>query len=74
MKTEYYFELLMLETMKLLVNIKNKINKDKDGENVPHLETTEAVLLVHCNFVKMIINMIQESCMHLFRINRLVSY
>ena len=73
MKTEYYFELLMLETMNLLVNIKNKINKDKDGENVPHLETTEAVL-VHCNIVKMIINMIQESCIHLFRINRLVSY
>ena len=73
MKTEYYFELLMLETMKLLVNIKNKINKDKDGENVPHLETTEAVL-VHCNIVKIIINMIQESCIHLFRINRLVSY
>ena len=73
MKTEYYFELLMLETMKLLVNIKNNINKDKDGENVPHLETTEAVL-VHCNIVKMIINMIQESCIHLFRINRLVSY
>ena len=73
MKTEYYFELLMLETMKLLVNIKNKINKDKDGENVPHLETTEAVL-VHCNIVKMIINMIQESCIYLFRINRLVSY
>ena len=73
MKTEYYFELLMLVTMKLLVNIKNKINKDKDGENVPHLETTEAVL-VHCNIVKMIINMIQESCIHLFRINRLVSY
>ena len=48
MKTEYYFELLMLETMKLLVNINNKINKDKNGENVPHLEITEA-LLVHCN-------------------------
>ena len=73
MKTEYYFELLMLETMKLLVNIKNNINKDKDGENVPHLETTEAVL-VHCNIVKMIINMIQESCINLSQINRLVSY
>ena len=48
MKTEYYFELLMLETVKLLVNINNKINKDKNGENVPHLEITEA-LLVHCN-------------------------
>ena len=28
--------------------LKNKINKDKNGENVPHLEITE-VILVHCN-------------------------
>ena len=27
---------------------KNKITKDKNGENVPHLEMTE-VVLVHCN-------------------------
>ena len=36
--------------MKLLGNIKNKITKDKNGENVPHLEITE-VVLVHCNIV-----------------------
>ena len=36
--------------MKLLENSENKITKDKDGENVPHLEITE-VILVHCNFV-----------------------
>ena len=36
--------------MKLLRSTKNKINKDKIGENVPHLEITE-VLLVHCNIV-----------------------
>ena len=30
--------------MKLLVSNKSKINKDKDGENTPHLEITEVVL------------------------------
>ena len=38
----------MPETMKLLRSIKSKITKDKNGENVPHLETTE-VVLIHCN-------------------------
>ena len=36
--------------MKLLGNTKNKIAKDENGENVPHLEITGAVL-VHCNMV-----------------------
>ena len=36
--------------MKLLGSTKNKITKDKKGENVPHLEITE-VVLVHCNMV-----------------------
>ena len=36
--------------MKLLESTKSKIAKDKNGENVPHLEITE-VLLVHCNTV-----------------------
>ena len=36
--------------MKLLRNTENKITKDKNGENVPHLEITE-VVLVHCNIV-----------------------
>ena len=43
-------ELLTPETMKLLGSTKNKITKDKNGENVPHLEITE-VVLVHCNIV-----------------------
>ena len=34
--------------MKLLGSTKNKITKDKNGENVPHLEITE-VVLIHCN-------------------------
>ena len=36
--------------MKLLGTTENKIIKDKNGENVPHLEITE-VALVHCNMV-----------------------
>ena len=34
--------------MKLLGCTKNKINKEKNGENVSHFEITE-VILVHCN-------------------------
>ena len=36
--------------MKLPGSTKNKITKDKNGENVPHLEITE-VILVHYNIV-----------------------
>ena len=36
--------------MKLLEITRNKITKDKNGENVPNLEITE-VVLVHCNIV-----------------------
>ena len=36
--------------MKLLGGAKNKITKDKNGENVPHLEIAE-VVLVHSNIV-----------------------
>ena len=49
-KNGYSLELLTSETMKLLGSTKNKITKDKNGENVPHLEITE-VVLVHCNIV-----------------------
>ena len=49
-KTGYYLDLLTPETMKLLGSTKSKITKDENGENVPHLEITE-VILVHCNIV-----------------------
>ena len=49
-KDGYTLELLTKDTIKLLGSAKNKISKDKNGENVPHLETTE-VALVHCNIV-----------------------
>ena len=35
---------------KLLASTKRKITKDKNGENVPHLEISE-VVLIHCNIV-----------------------
>ena len=49
-KNGYYFELLTPETMKLLGSTESKITKDKNSENVPHLEIVELVL-VHCNLV-----------------------
>ena len=49
-KNGYILELLTEETMKLLGSTENKITTDKNGENVPHLEITE-VVLVHCNTV-----------------------
>ena len=36
--------------MKLVGRTESKITKDKNGENVSHLEINEAVL-VHCNIV-----------------------
>ena len=49
-KSGYYLELLTPETMKLLGSTESKITKDKNGENVPHLEIAELVL-VHCSLV-----------------------
>ena len=49
-KNRYILEFLTLGTRKLLGSTENKITKDKNGENVPHLEITE-VVLVHCNIV-----------------------
>ena len=37
--------------MKLLENIKTKITKNENGENIPHVEIIE-VILVHYNIVK----------------------
>ena len=34
----------------LLGSTKSKITKNENGENVPHLEITE-VVLIHCNIV-----------------------
>ena len=49
-KTVYNLKLLIPETIKLLKSTKSKITQDKKGENLPHLEITE-VVVVHCNIV-----------------------
>ena len=46
-KKGYYLELSMPETKELLASTRNKITKDENVDNVPHLEITE-VILVHC--------------------------
>ena len=47
-KTVCYLELLTPGTMKLLGSTNSKTTKDKNSENVHHLEITE-VVFVHCN-------------------------
>ena len=59
--------------MKLLRSTENKITKDKNRENVPHLEITE-VLLVHKILLIMTISKIQEYYFRLFQISHLVAY
>ena len=49
-KTGYKLELLSSEIMKLLASTKEDVDQDKDGEDVPKLESVE-VVLVHCNLV-----------------------
>ena len=49
-KTGYKLELLSPETMKLLGSTKKDVDQDKDGEDVPKLESVEVVLM-HCNLV-----------------------
>ena len=46
----YSLERLTPETTTLLKSTENEITKDKNGENIPHLEITE-VVLVPCNIV-----------------------
>ena len=47
----YKLELLTPETMNLLRTTKKVVDQDKNGENVPRLESVE-VVLKHCNLVK----------------------
>ena len=50
LKTDYKLELSSPETVKLLGSTKKDADKDKDGEDVPKLESVETVLM-HCNLV-----------------------
>ena len=49
-KTSYKSELLTAETVRLLASTKKVVDKDKNRENVPKLESVEVVLF-HCNLV-----------------------
>ena len=75
-KDGHSLELLTPEKMKLLRTTENKTTKDKNSENVPHLEIAE-VVLVHCEIVN---NEYQQDSRVLytytllFQINRLVVY
>ena len=50
MKAGYKLELLSPEAMKLLGSAKKDVDKDKDGEDAPKLESVD-IVLVHCNLV-----------------------
>ena len=50
-KNRYYLWLLTLQRTKLLGSNENKITKNRNGENAPHLKIDE-VILVQCNIVK----------------------
>ena len=49
-KRGYKLELLSPKSMKLLKSTEKDVDKDKNGEDVPKLESVE-VVLVHCNLV-----------------------
>ena len=49
-KTDWKLELLSPKTMKLLGSTKKGVDQNKDGEDVPKLESVE-VILVNCNLV-----------------------
>ena len=56
--------------MKLLWSTKNKITKDKTGENALHLETTK-IVSAHCNIVS---NGYQQDLRILFTFNHNKSF
>ena len=58
--------------MNLLGSTKSKITKNENGENVSYLEITELVTIVMLLII--VINKIEESCIHLFLINYFVNY
>ena len=66
------YEFLTPETIKL-GSIEQKINKDKNGKNVPPLKIIE-VVLVHCNIVNNYTSMNQEFRLRLFQTSHWASY
>ena len=50
-KNWYYLELLTSQTMKLLGSTKNKLTKDRNGENMPYLQINLWSNIFHCNII-----------------------
>ena len=59
--------------MKLLGSTETKITKDKNAENVPHLEIVE-LILIHCYIVNNNHQQNLEYYIHLFQTNHFVVY
>ena len=59
--------------MKLLGSTESKITENKNGEDVPHLEIVE-LILIHCNIVHNNYQQNSKCHMHLFQTNHLVVY
>ena len=72
-KARYSLELLTHETMKLFSSAKSKITKNENDVNGPHLEITEAVLVLLILLTE-IISKIQEFYIYFLLINHLVNY
>ena len=72
-RTGSYTELLMPETIKLLRSTNSKITKDKNDENVLHVEIAE-VVLIHCNIVNNNYQQNSRVFRHLVLVNHLVNY
>ena len=70
--TGYYLELLMPVTLEIFRSTKSKITKTENGENIPHLDITEAVL-VHCSIVNNGYQLDSRVLYALFLINCLVN-
>ena len=64
-RTVYYLEFLTPEPIKLVQSTEKKIIKDKNGENMLHLEITKGAL-VHNDY--------QNNLIDLFQVSYLVSY
>ena len=64
--TRYYLKLLTPETMKLPGRTKNKISKDKNGENEPHLKLLKLYYYIVI-LLTMVKNMFKQPCILCFK-------
>ena len=68
-RTGYYLQLLTPESVNLFRKIKEKITRNENDENVPHLEIT--VVLIHCHIAN---KNIQQDSRVLYRLVSINSF